>query len=162
VGGDPHFALDALKGHRGIHTQSQLLLELQDPQDRFVDAGLGQAPGADRVHDPPDRRLHVRRHEDHVGSGLHRPHRRLLPLEPPVDGVHVHGVGEDQPVESQVPSEEVGEGPLREGRRHAVVAGEGGHGDVGRHDAPHPLVDGGPERHQLHRVQAGPIHFDQG
>ncbi len=87
----------------------------------------------------------------HHGDYLHHLGRPL------VQRAHVERIGHDQPGEAKRVAQDSGEHLRHHGARASGGAAQRRKGEVCRHDRARAGGDGGPERHQLERIEAAPV-----
>ena len=108
-------------------------------------------PGVDGGHEGVDGGVGIGGHQDQVGAGAEGEQGRFAGAVVGGDRLHHQGIGDDQPLEAQVPAQQAIEHGRRQGGGPCAV--EGFQQQVGRHHAGHPGGDRGAEGGQLHRLQ---------
>jgi hypothetical protein len=91
-----------MTGPIGQQRRSGLLLGPPDPFDAGQNALRGQATPVNGLYYGGNSPLRVAGHEQHVGSGFHRQHRRLVGAVGVGNGPHYQGVGDNQAVKTQL------------------------------------------------------------
>lgn len=176
---------DRVEAHEAVLVEAQPLLDLEHATDRRVDARLGEAPFANAVDDGVDGRGHVARHEQDVGAGADGELARFADAERVADravvagrrrrrgarpngdarqhAAHVHRVGDEQPLEVELLSQDAGHDRRIERGGH-LRAVERGHDAVEGHDPLDARGDRATERHELHGVDvlAAGVHRGDG
>ena len=106
-----------------------------------------------------DRRFAIGRHQQHIGAGFERPHRRFARRESLRDAAHLQRVGHDDAFESQFVAQNAGQNFRRKRGRNVRVV-ERRHRDMRGHDGIGAAFDRGAERRPLHLLEPRPVAGD--
>ena len=156
-----HAGGDARRIDLAAPVQAQPGLGLEKAAHREVEPRAGDAPRLDRRDDRVDGFVDVGGHEQRVGPGLEREHRRLAPPVAVGDGAHAQRIGEEDAVEPHFVAQDLGHEVGRHGGR-AIIAEDAGHGHVRGHDRVHARVDRHAEGAKLDPVEAVAVGGDHG
>src|SRR3989454_5427451 len=101
--------IQPFQGNQSLPVQSEARLRPQNPPDRFVKAGPGDATGADRCLESLKRSVWDWWHQQDISPGQKRAHGGFSGRGYPSDAPHVECVSDHESVEAEVLSEQVGQ-----------------------------------------------------
>ena len=166
--GDPHrpakilrpadFASTGLRVDQTISIETEPGFGLQDAPHRPVDTLFVELSLLDTAEERLEGYPKVGRHQDHIGAGANRVHRRLA--DPGrSDALHNHGVGHDETLKTHLVAQDI---RVEGGRECCGTAGrvEGRHRHVTHHDRVHPGRDRLSEWRPFHHFKMFAVDAD--